>query len=318
MRRLLRPSASAARLLRRGSGDGEGRAVSCFLQKRRKQKARRPRRRRRLSASAALALDLLPRFEEEARERMLAGKKLLDPPPTSEEGPGEAAEKAAETVGIGRTAKGTGVGSKSSRSQALASQAFDDAVAKRTEQQPAQTATRDPWNLPQPLPWETRAYQQIDAADVHDAVPDSGRFADRDGAGRARTPRFVEVCRSHRMRNCARDEPRRSQHRKRLKADEQSASSHEGPFPESRRRARARGEPPVGYASPQKTRRARRAPPPSSIVLARRPARALGPCHHVAGSPPPLPRARTPALVPLAPPGRGCPYPGVHGVALGR
>lgn len=54
---------------------------------------------------AALALDLLPRLEEEARERQLSGLKQGDSvpvPPIAEER-GEAAEKAAALVGVGRT-----------------------------------------------------------------------------------------------------------------------------------------------------------------------------------------------------------------------
>jgi hypothetical protein len=47
---------------------------------------------------AALALDLLPRLEEEARERMLAG----NPSPKTDEGRSD--EKAAALVGVGRTA----------------------------------------------------------------------------------------------------------------------------------------------------------------------------------------------------------------------
>jgi hypothetical protein len=48
---------------------------------------------------AALALDLLPRLEAEARERMLAGK--ADPSPESDEGRSDA--KAADLVGVGRS-----------------------------------------------------------------------------------------------------------------------------------------------------------------------------------------------------------------------
>lgn len=63
--------------------------------------------RRRLSA--ALALDLLPRLEEEARERQLSGLKQGEDLPVSPETDerGRADEKAAELVGIGRTTVAT-------------------------------------------------------------------------------------------------------------------------------------------------------------------------------------------------------------------
>lgn len=54
---------------------------------------------------AALALDLLPRLEDEARERKLSGLKQGDavPVPPQTEERGEATEKAAALVGVGRT-----------------------------------------------------------------------------------------------------------------------------------------------------------------------------------------------------------------------
>jgi len=52
-----------------------------------------------IAQRAALALDLLPKLEEEARERMLAGK--ADPRPETDEGRSD--EKAAAMVGVGRT-----------------------------------------------------------------------------------------------------------------------------------------------------------------------------------------------------------------------
>lgn len=56
---------------------------------------------------AALALDLLPRLEDEARERQKGGQGGVLLPPQSEEAKGEAAEKAAALVGVGRTAVAT-------------------------------------------------------------------------------------------------------------------------------------------------------------------------------------------------------------------
>jgi len=58
-----------------------------------------------IAQRAALALDLLPKLEEEARERQsLAGGSDPGPlPPETEEARGEATEKAAALVGVGHS-----------------------------------------------------------------------------------------------------------------------------------------------------------------------------------------------------------------------
>jgi len=58
-----------------------------------------------IAQRAALALDLLPKLEEEARERQAAagGDHPGALPPEMEEAKGEATEKAAALVGVGRS-----------------------------------------------------------------------------------------------------------------------------------------------------------------------------------------------------------------------